>query len=40
LIAILDKIATRPRNILAKGGITSSDVATKGLKVMRAMASG
>jgi uncharacterized protein YgbK (DUF1537 family) len=40
LIAILDKITTRPRYILAKGGITSSDVATKGLKVKRAMVGG
>ena len=40
LIAILDTITNRPRYILAKGGITSSDVATQGLKVKRAMVSG
>ena len=40
LIAILDCIASRPRYILAKGGITSSDVATRGLKVKSAMVSG
>ena len=40
LIAILDNITNRPRYILAKGGITSSDVATQGLKVKRAMVSG
>jgi uncharacterized protein YgbK (DUF1537 family) len=40
LISILDKITTRPRYILAKGGITASDVATKGLKVQRAMVCG
>jgi uncharacterized protein YgbK (DUF1537 family) len=40
LIAILDEVTTRPRYILAKGGITSSDVATEGLKVKRAMVSG
>ena len=40
LIAILDKITARPRYILAKGGITSSDVTTQGLKVKRAMVSG
>jgi uncharacterized protein YgbK (DUF1537 family) len=40
LIAILDHINSRPRYILAKGGITSSDVATRGLKVKRAMVCG
>ncbi|MBT8369664.1 MAG: hydroxyacid dehydrogenase, partial [Deltaproteobacteria bacterium] len=40
LIAILDKITAKPRYILAKGGITSSDVATQGLKVKRAMVYG
>ena len=40
LIAILDNITNRPRYILAKGGITSSDVATQGLKVKRAMVCG
>ena len=40
LIAILDRITAKPRYILAKGGITSSDIATKGLKVKRAMVCG
>ncbi len=40
LIAILDNITNQPRYILAKGGVTSSDVATLGLKVKRAMVSG
>jgi uncharacterized protein YgbK (DUF1537 family) len=33
-------LSCRPRYILAKGGITSSDVATKGLRVKRAMIMG
>ena len=37
LIAILGLISTRPRYLIAKGGITSSDVATKGLGVKRAL---
>lgn len=40
LIDILHGIKTRPRYILAKGGITSSDIATKGLGVKRALVSG
>ncbi|MGD2270844.1 MAG: four-carbon acid sugar kinase family protein [Desulfobacterales bacterium] len=40
LIAILDKISTKPRYILAKGGITASDVATMGLRIKRAMVCG
>jgi len=36
LVAIVQKLQTRPRYILAKGGITSSDVATKGMNVKRA----
>ncbi len=36
LIAIVKKIKNRPKYILAKGGITSSDIAVKGLKVTRA----
>lgn len=40
LIAILDKVTMKPRYILAKGGITSSDVATEGLKVKRAIVCG
>ena len=37
LIEILRSISVRPRYILAKGGITSSDMATQGLGVRRAM---
>jgi uncharacterized protein YgbK (DUF1537 family) len=40
LIAILGLISTRPRYLIAKGGITSSDVATKGLGVKRALVLG
>lgn len=40
LIQILDLITTRPRYIIAKGGITSSDVATKGLNVKRGVVVG
>jgi uncharacterized protein YgbK (DUF1537 family) len=40
LSAIVRAIATRPRYLIAKGGITSSDVATKGLNVKRAMVLG
>jgi uncharacterized protein YgbK (DUF1537 family) len=40
LVAILRSISTQPRYILAKGGITSSDLATKGLGVKRAMVLG
>jgi uncharacterized protein YgbK (DUF1537 family) len=36
LIAIMRAIETQPRYLVAKGGITSSDVATKGLNVRRA----
>ncbi|RMJ27098.1 hypothetical protein PHISP_02046 [Aspergillus sp. HF37] len=36
LVKILQQIQTRPRYIIAKGGITSSDAATKGLNVKRA----
>ncbi len=36
LISIVQKLSNRPKYILAKGGITSSDVATKGLSVRRA----
>ncbi|MCB2173842.1 hypothetical protein KQH41_01105 [bacterium] len=37
LIAIVGGLAAQPRYLLAKGGITSSDVATRGLGVRRAM---
>ena len=40
LIAIMRSITTQPRYVLAKGGITSSDVATKALGVKRAMVLG
>jgi uncharacterized protein YgbK (DUF1537 family) len=40
IITILQKISTTPRYILAKGGITSSDVATHGLQVKRALVCG
>jgi uncharacterized protein YgbK (DUF1537 family) len=40
LVAILGLISTRPRYLIAKGGITSSDVATKGLGVKRALVLG
>ncbi|XP_074305068.1 uncharacterized protein LOC141639999 [Silene latifolia] len=36
LVEIVRRIATRPRYILAKGGITSSDIATKALEAKRA----
>ncbi|MFC1465653.1 MAG: four-carbon acid sugar kinase family protein [Candidatus Brachytrichaceae bacterium NZ_4S206] len=40
LVAIVRSIAVQPRYVLAKGGITSSDIATKGLNVKRAMVLG
>jgi uncharacterized protein YgbK (DUF1537 family) len=40
LVAIVRAISTRPRYLVAKGGITSSDVATQGLGVKRAMVPG
>ncbi len=40
LIAILAELHARPRYVLAKGGITSSDVATQGLGVRRALVRG
>ena len=40
LIEIVQKITVRPRYLVAKGGITSSDVATAGLGVVRAMVAG
>jgi len=40
LIAIVRGIAVQPSYLVAKGGITSSDVATKGLDVRRAMIMG
>lgn len=40
LIAVVQGIGCQPRYLVAKGGITSSDVATKGLGVKRAMVMG
>jgi len=40
LIELVKGIKYRPRYLVAKGGITSSDVATKGLKVKRAQVLG
>ncbi len=40
LIAIVRALAVQPRYLVAKGGITSSDVATKGLDVRRAIVLG
>nr|HMN31370.1 four-carbon acid sugar kinase family protein [Caldilineaceae bacterium] len=36
LVAIVQSLQSRPRYLLAKGGITSSDIATQGLGVKRA----
>lgn len=36
LVDIIEKIETKPRYLIAKGGITSSDAATKGLRMRRA----
>jgi uncharacterized protein YgbK (DUF1537 family) len=40
LVSIVCAITTRPRYLIAKGGITSSDVATRGLSVKRALVLG
>jgi uncharacterized protein YgbK (DUF1537 family) len=40
LIEIVKRLNIQPRYLVAKGGITSSDVATKGLGVKRAMVVG
>jgi uncharacterized protein YgbK (DUF1537 family) len=40
LMEILNRLSVRPRFIVAKGGITSSDVLTKVLRVRRAMVLG
>lgn len=40
LIAILGRITAVPRYLVAKGGITSSDIATQGLNVKRAIVRG
>ncbi|KAF9878867.1 ketose-bisphosphate aldolase class-ii family protein [Colletotrichum karsti] len=36
LVQLVERIDVRPRYLIAKGGITSSDAATKGLKMRRA----
>lgn len=40
LIAVVRGISTQPRFLLAKGGITSSDVATRGLDIKKALVMG
>lgn len=40
LTAVVSGLHFRPRFLIAKGGITSSDVGTKGLGVVRAMVKG
>lgn len=40
LIQIVQRIQNRPRFLIAKGGITASDVATKGLNIQRALVLG
>ena len=40
LVRIMQGIDVRPRYVIAKGGITSSDIATKGLNMKRAMVIG
>jgi uncharacterized protein YgbK (DUF1537 family) len=40
VVDIMLGINVRPRYVVAKGGITSSDIATKGLKMQRAMVVG
>lgn len=40
LVQVLQQLRVRPRYVLAKGGITSSDLATAGLGVRRAMVLG
>jgi uncharacterized protein YgbK (DUF1537 family) len=36
LVAFLERLEVKPRYLIAKGGITSSDMATKGLKMKKA----
>jgi uncharacterized protein YgbK (DUF1537 family) len=40
LVEVVRRLEVRPRYLIAKGGITSSDVATKALGVKRAMVLG
>jgi uncharacterized protein YgbK (DUF1537 family) len=39
-VAIVRQLERRPRYLLAKGGITSSDIATRGLGIRRALVLG
>jgi uncharacterized protein YgbK (DUF1537 family) len=40
LISLVQHLAVAPRYLIAKGGITSSDIATQGLGVRRALVLG
>jgi len=40
LVALVERLDVRPRYLIAKGGITSSDLATRGLGVKRALVLG
>ncbi|KAH7134055.1 hypothetical protein EDB81DRAFT_870735 [Dactylonectria macrodidyma] len=40
LVRLVEEVGVRPRYIIAKGGITSSDTATKGLRMKRARVMG
>jgi uncharacterized protein YgbK (DUF1537 family) len=40
ITSVIRKLKVQPRTIIAKGGITSSDIATEGLQVKRAMVKG
>lgn len=40
LVQVVSNLQSRPNFVVAKGGITSSDVATKGLMIRRAMVLG
>ncbi|MFK7766698.1 MAG: four-carbon acid sugar kinase family protein [Mariniblastus sp.] len=40
LVSVVQQLSVRPRYLVAKGGITSSDVATEGLGIERAMVAG
>ncbi|KAK3051127.1 hypothetical protein LTS18_012459, partial [Coniosporium uncinatum] len=40
LVSVVENVEVRPRYLIAKGGITSSDAATKGLRMKRAMVVG
>ena len=40
LVSIANRLPVRPSFVIAKGGITSSDVATKGLKIKKARVAG